>query len=108
MRGQEHLNSSHPEKTPPIHRSSNLQTSPAASTDPEGSRQIFVIDSTSIGFSCSESPPISTLCETHPAKPGPGFLGSSPNRLEPTFLNGNPGLRNAFLSYLGDAAFLLQ
>jgi hypothetical protein len=77
-------------------------------TDPEGSRQIFVIDSTSIGFSCSESPPISTLCETHPAKPGPGFLGSSPKRLEPTFLNGNPGLRNAFLSYLGDAAFLLQ
>ena len=25
------------------------------------------------------------------------FLGSSPKRLEPTFLNGNPGFRNAFL-----------
>ena len=29
------------------------------------------------------------------------FLGSSPKRLEPTFLNGNPGFRNAFLSCLG-------
>ena len=29
------------------------------------------------------------------------FLGSSPRRLEPTFLNGNPGFRNAFLSCLG-------
>jgi len=37
----------------------------------------------------------------HPPKPGPGFLGSRPRRLEPTFLNGNPGFRNAFLSCLG-------
>jgi hypothetical protein len=33
----------------------------------------------------------------------PGFLGSSPKRLEPTFLNGNPGFRNAFLSCLGES-----
>jgi hypothetical protein len=31
------------------------------------------------------------------------FLGTSPKRLEPTFLNGNPGFRNAFLSCLGES-----
>jgi hypothetical protein len=38
-----------------------------------------------------------------PQSPDRSFLGSSPKRLEPTFLNGNPSFRNAFLSCLGES-----
>ena len=53
----------------------------------------------------SQSDPVAWLGslnrKPHPAKPGPEFPRLSPKRLEPTFLNGNPGFRNAFLSCLG-------